>query len=148
MPLATAGTRRPWRTAAAAAEMAVVLPLLVFLFVMAVDFARAFSCSQVIATCAHNGAMYASGNAKRLLLVSAESAAKNAAVAEGANLSPPLKDTDVAVTITKELATVTVTYEFSTFSRFPGLPGTVTIRRAVTMRVAPKVGVLGLGLGL
>jgi len=146
MPLA-AETRR-CRSAAAAAEMAVVLPLLVFLFVMAVDYARAYSSSQVVSTCAHNGAMYASGNAKRLLLVSAEKAAKDAAVAEGKRLSPSLKEKDVAVTITKELATVTVTYEMPTMFRLPGLPGKVTIRRAVTMRVAPKVGVLGLDLGL
>ena len=40
--------------------MALLLPLLVFLYVIGVDFARVFYYSQVIENAARNGALYAS----------------------------------------------------------------------------------------
>ena len=41
-------------------ELAVVLPLLVFLFVVGMDYARVFQATVVVTNCARNGAMYAS----------------------------------------------------------------------------------------
>src|SRR5687768_4055233 len=52
----TVATRR----GTAAAELAAVLPLLMFIFVIGTDFARAFYYSASIANGARNGAVYAS----------------------------------------------------------------------------------------
>lgn len=48
------------RRGAAAVELAVLLPFLVFLFVIAVDFGRIFYFSQTIENCARNKAIYGS----------------------------------------------------------------------------------------
>lgn len=48
------------RTALAVVELALVLPLLLLLFVIAVDFARVFYNAQVITDCARTAAMFAS----------------------------------------------------------------------------------------
>src|SRR5438046_2003699 len=48
------------RRGAAVVEVAIVLPLLVFLFLVAVDFCRVFHFSQVVTQCARNGALYES----------------------------------------------------------------------------------------
>ena len=50
----------PPRSGAAAVELAILLPLLVFLFVVAVDFSRVFYYTLTITNCARNGAIYAS----------------------------------------------------------------------------------------
>src|SRR5262245_40355387 len=46
------------RRGAAVAELAIVLPLLAFLFLIAVDYCRIFYYSQIVANCARNGALY------------------------------------------------------------------------------------------
>ena len=48
------------RRGATVVELAVLLPLLVFVFVIAVDFARVFYYSLTLTNCARAGAMYAS----------------------------------------------------------------------------------------
>ena len=50
------------RPGVATVELAVVLPLLCFLFVIAVDFARVFYFDLTVANCARSGAIYASHN--------------------------------------------------------------------------------------
>src|SRR4051812_26621652 len=74
------------RRGAAAVELAVLLPFVVFVFVIAVDFARVFYFSQTIENCARNGAIYGSN------LTTATSPYANmqeAALADAANLDPP-----------------------------------------------------------
>ena len=48
------------RHAAAAAELAILLPFLAFAFVIAVDWSRIFYYSVIVTNCARNGALYAS----------------------------------------------------------------------------------------
>src|SRR5688500_14469174 len=81
------------RRGAAVVELAVLLPLLVFLFVIAVDFARIFYYSVTLTNCARAGAMYASDPT-----TSGESAfasTQAAALADATNLSPPPTVTSV-----------------------------------------------------
>src|SRR5262249_31515546 len=52
--------RRNARTAAMAVELAVLLPVLVFLFAVGVDFARVFYYQLTIENCARNGALFGS----------------------------------------------------------------------------------------
>jgi len=47
------------RRGTAAVEFAIVAPLLMFIFVVAVDFSRAFYNAQIVADCARIGALYA-----------------------------------------------------------------------------------------
>src|SRR5262245_24006581 len=78
--------QRDARRGAAAVELAVLLPVIVFLFVIAVDFGRVFYFSQVIENCARNGAIYGSN------LTTAQSpysSIQEAALAEAQTLSPP-----------------------------------------------------------
>src|SRR5690348_10075006 len=49
----------PGRRAAAAVELAILLPTLVLLFVIAMDFCRVFYYYSVVTSCARNGAVYA-----------------------------------------------------------------------------------------
>jgi Flp pilus assembly protein TadG len=56
-------THRPNKTrrkAAAVAEFAVLLPLLIMLFLFAFDFARVFYYSTIIENCAQNAALFGS----------------------------------------------------------------------------------------
>src|SRR5262249_7782408 len=50
---------RRLRSAVAAVEFAVVVPILVFIFVIALDWARIFYYAIIVENCARNGAMYA-----------------------------------------------------------------------------------------
>jgi Flp pilus assembly protein TadG len=128
------------RRAAAAVEMAIVLPFVALLFMVAVDFCRVFHCTQTVQGCAHTAALYAGGAAQPPPNISADDAARQAAIADGAVLEPPLKADDVAITRDGTAVTVTVTYQFSTFLPYPGLPQLLTVVRTEQLPVAPRVG--------
>jgi Flp pilus assembly protein TadG len=119
--------------------LAVLAPLLVFLFVVAVDFARVFYFSQVVENCARNGALYASDPLAQA--TSPYSSTQNAALADAPNLSPqptvspPVTGTDAAG---NAYVTVTVAWDFKTVSGFPGISQTVHLSRTVQMRHAPQ----------
>src|SRR5436305_14989758 len=72
------------RVGAAAVELAFLAPLLVFLFVVAVDFARVFRFSQAVTTCARNGAVYGSYSPAQ---AADTSGIRTAALASAADLS-------------------------------------------------------------
>jgi Flp pilus assembly protein TadG len=127
------------RHGAALLEMAVVLPFLALVFVVALDFSRAFAVTQTVQNCANAGATYAAGNAQPGA-ATAEDAARDAAVAEGTKLTPPLRRENVAVSTGDTSVTVTVTYDFQLIVGFPGMGRTLTVVRSVTMPLAPQVG--------
>src|SRR5437588_2668745 len=98
---------RPWRThrnsrrGVAAVELAVLLPFLAFIFLVAVDFGRVFYVSLTLANCARNGAYYAGsfdnypgwqGSGSAIASI------QDAAVADGTTLNPPLAASNVTVT--------------------------------------------------
>ena len=104
-------TRRT--SAAAAVELAIVLPFLALVFSAAIDFARIFAATQVLDTAATAAALNASGAAwVPATLETKTQAAQAAAVTEGAMLSPALTASQVAVAYSGGSATVTVTYDF------------------------------------
>jgi Flp pilus assembly protein TadG len=129
-------TRLVRRSGVAVVELAVLLPLLVFLFVIGIDFARLFYHLVTVSTAARNGALYGSMEPKH----STDTAGiKAAALADCQNLSPAPKV--FSQTGTDELGhpcvKVTVSWTFSTVSHFPLVPSTVALSRTVQMRVAP-----------
>jgi Flp pilus assembly protein TadG len=121
----------------AAVELAVLLPLLMFLFAVGVDFARVFYFSLTLTNCARNGAIYRSDP-----VAAAQSPYKSveeAALADAANLSPPptvqaVNGTDGAG---HPYVEVTVRWQFATVTNYPGVPSPLGLSRTVRMRVAP-----------
>jgi Flp pilus assembly protein TadG len=129
----------PGRRGTSVVELAVLLPLLALLFVVAVDYARVFYYSVTLNECARNGALYA-----RDAVAAKESpytSVEEAALSNASNLDP-------APTVTKTNGTdakgqpyvqVTVTYTFNTLTSYPGVPGSVALSRTVRMHTAPAV---------
>jgi Flp pilus assembly protein TadG len=127
---------RPGRRAAAAVELAVMLPLLALILVGTCDFARVFYYYLTITNCARNGALWASDPTTSVY--SQYSTVQQAALADASNLSP-------TPTVTSSNGTdadghpnvsVTVTYTFQMVSGYLGF-SSITLSRTVEMRVAP-----------
>ena len=114
-----------------------MLPMLTVVFLVTVDFCRAYYYTQVIESAAYQGAIYASGTAQPSRCTSATDAAVQAAVREGATLQPVLTADNVNVSVNNGVATVTVTYQFNTLFCIAGVNSTSTIVRTVNMNVAP-----------
>jgi Flp pilus assembly protein TadG len=124
------------RQGAAVVELAVLLPFIAFLFVIAVDYARLFYFSQLIENCARSGAVYASN------LTTAQSpysSISQAALADATDLNPQptVTSTTGNDTAGNPYVRVTVTWQFQTVTGFLGIPNT-NISRTVQMRVAPQ----------
>ncbi len=127
------------RRAAAVVEFALVLPFLMFVFLVAVDYCRVFYYSQVVTTCARNGALYlCDPNSPTQSHYSSLSAAATAD-------ADPTVASQMTVTSTSGSDTygnytiVTVTYPFTTMVSYPGIPRTTTIKRTAKVRPAPSV---------
>jgi hypothetical protein len=136
-------------------ELALLLPFLVFVFLVATDFARIIYYTIVIDNCCHNAVIFGSqtydnqnqqwiGNNQywqgpTSQMISTEQAAADV---DGTNLSPVLAGSNVSVSSGADaqgnpINNVTITYTFNTITRFPGIPSTVTITRNAQVRVAP-----------
>jgi Flp pilus assembly protein TadG len=123
---------------AAAAEFALLLPLLCMLFLGTIDFCRVFYYSLTVHNCARNGAMYGGADAAHAVNGSGiVTAAKLDAVSlpNYAELMQVSSSTDSAISPT--YVDVTVTYPFSTITRYPGIPRQVNLSRCVRMNVVP-----------
>lgn len=128
------------RPGVAAVELAFLLPFLLFLFVITVDFGRAFYFSMTVATCARNGALWQSDPYARA--ESPYKTLKDAAMADASNLNDPTNQPKIVSTTGtdstgNEYVEVTVTYQFKSISRFPLLPSSMNITRTAKMPVAP-----------
>jgi Flp pilus assembly protein TadG len=141
------------RRGAAAAELAILLPFVVLLFVVAVDFCRLYYQTQTVQGCAEAGVVYAAGYgsanqadaaAAAAILGSGQTvlpdsdaarteAARQAAVAEGTTLNPPLQESNVQVTFANGEATVTVSYNCALFTPVLGPSRMLTVTRSVAM---------------
>jgi Flp pilus assembly protein TadG len=123
------------RRGVAAVELAVLLPLLVFLFLITIDFARVYYFSLTLTNCARAGALYASDPA--IASESPFASTEAAALADGTNLSPAPKITESQGTdaFGRPYVQVTAAYSFSTVTGFPGLPNNLALKRTVKMYV-------------
>ncbi len=136
--------RRARRRGVAAMEAAFMAPFLVVLFMITVDFARAFSYQLVLNDCARNGAHRASNlrSYQETGWVSPYDDATSAALIEGSTLNPPLTSSQVTVTPGTGTdgntnCTVSISYPFSTLISLPGLPNSFTLTAKTCVRVAP-----------
>jgi Flp pilus assembly protein TadG len=137
---------RDARRGASAAEMAVILPLLVFILVIAADFARLYYYSVTITSAARQGAInfYDPNNpyfATQSPYSSPGPIYQQAALADATNLNP--QPTVITNSGTDSggnpYVEVTVSGTFSTVTGYPGLPRTVSLSRTVRMRTPPVV---------
>jgi hypothetical protein len=129
-------TLKKHRAGIAAVELAILLPLLALLFVIAVDWGRIFYYAVTINNCARNGAAYAfdpySG-------VTSYPDLASAALADAPNLSPPPTVTSASGTDSNgPYVDCTVTYNFQTITNFPGVPKATTLTRTVRVYQAPQ----------
>jgi Flp pilus assembly protein TadG len=136
-----AGAQRR-RRAAAAVEFAILLPVLTFFFLIAVDFGRVFYQTVLITSCARNGALYARDSVAQAY--SPYSSVQAAAVAAAPNLSPAPQVSSSSGTDASGngYVQVTVTYQFHTIADYvlPGefaIPSSFNISRTVQMSTAP-----------
>jgi hypothetical protein len=129
--------------------MAILAPLLVFMFLVVWDFSRIFYYAVIINNCARNGARWASDPNyfnNPAVAVDPYVNVTQAALADAQGVTPTPTVTDPAITGTDANGNpdvqVTVTYQFSTVVNFsfPGLftiPNTISLTRTVQMRQAP-----------
>jgi hypothetical protein len=125
------GRKSGARPAVAAVELAIMLPLLTLLFVVAIDWARVFYYDLTIWNCARQGALYGSGAASGATI-------QQAALADATNLTPPPNVSSAFGTDVNGNPTigVTVTWQLPLISNYPGIGKTVNLSRTVWMRIA------------
>ena len=125
------------RKGVAAVELAALLPLLAFLFVIAVDWSRLFYYSITVENCARNGAFYASDPFDTTRSPYANITA--AALADASNLTPPPTVSSVSGSDSNgAYVDCTVSYTFQTVTNFPGVPSSNAIVRTVRIYTAPQ----------
>ena len=132
--MGTNGSRR--RKAAAAVEMALILPVLCSIAAITIDYSLLFYHWTTISVCAYNGACYASLNPS-----ATNSAVSTAALVDATNLTSP-SPTVSAPTFSKDannnsFVTVTVSYTYQAHFVWPGMPSTVPLTRSIQIAVTP-----------
>jgi len=127
------------RRAVAAVELAVLLPFLAFIFVVAVDWCRIFYFTVTVDNCARNGALHAFDS--YALAKSPYTSMSAAALADASNLKPsPTVATATGVDANgQQYVECTVTYTYETITNFPGVPRDTVITRTVRLYRAPQV---------
>jgi Flp pilus assembly protein TadG len=127
---------RAARRGTMAVEMAFMAPLLMFLAVIGVDYARIFSRALILESASRNGCWYACQDATH----AADTAGIQAVALRD------LTDVDPTPTVTSSTYTgadgytyvkVTVTMTFSTITNYPGVPSSSSLARSTDMRVCP-----------
>lgn len=130
------------RSAAAAVEMAIMLPILVFILIVAIDFSRLFYYDTILYNCARNGALYQCDPMGQPNSPYANWQAAALADSFGPDgttslFNPPLTAADFAMqngTINGQpTVTVTGTWNFPMVTTYLGF-GNVQLQRQVTMR--------------
>jgi Flp pilus assembly protein TadG len=113
-------------------ELAVMLPLLVLLFLIAVDFARAFHVSLTLTNCARAGALYACDPVAAM--ESPFPTVESAALADATTLSPQptITSTTGVDESGRPYAEVTAECEFTTLTSFAGMQLSRTVRMFIT----------------
>jgi Flp pilus assembly protein TadG len=135
----TPGRSQASRSGVAAVELAVLLPFLMFLFIIAVDWSRIFYYAVIIDNCARNGAMYEADyqwSTNRPPYTSTS----DAALADAPNLSPaPTVATTYGTDTYGNWAECTVSWTFKTVTNFPGVPKSNNVVRKVRVYQAPRM---------
>jgi Flp pilus assembly protein TadG len=128
------------RRGSVAVEMAVLLPLLMFLAVVGVDYARIFSRAIVIESASRNACYWGAQHPDKSIDPVGIKAVAMRDLTE-------FTSAGVTPTVTTQLYTgsdgfqhlkVTVTVVFNTVTKYPGVPSSTNLSRTTDMRVCPK----------
>lgn len=124
------------RRGTATVELAVLLPLLAFLFAVAVDYSRVLYYAVIVESAARNGALYGSRSST---YAADTNGIQQAALNDAADMTPAPNVSAVSGTDGSGNAqiTVTATWTFQALLSYPGIPSTVNLSSSVTMRVLP-----------
>jgi Flp pilus assembly protein TadG len=125
------------RPAAAAVELALLLPVLTLLLIITVDFARLYYHYMTITNCARNGALWLCDPVAQA--TSKYSTVDAAARADATNLDPSklaVSSTSGTDANANPYVEVTVTYQFPLITSYLGF-NEQTLSRTVRMRTAP-----------
>jgi Flp pilus assembly protein TadG len=142
--------KRDARRGAAAVELAMLLPVLVFSSMMAVDFARVAYVQVTLQNCARNGALYEFYTKAGFSLPSgwtslSAAASADASTTYGSDSTTTIaSDASFSVTATSpgsatnNYVTVTVTYAYKpmalpAMNGLPSIPGSITLSQSATM---------------
>jgi len=124
----------------AAVELATLLPLIVFLSMATIDFARVVYALVILQNCARNGALYEFYKTAGFSLPSGWTSLSTAVSADAGNLTlnTPSAATPSPPLATNNYVTVTVSTNFSPISYpalhgLPSIPGTITLTQSVSM---------------
>jgi Flp pilus assembly protein TadG len=120
------------RRGAVVVETALLLPFLCFGLIATIDFGRVFYYSLTVTNCARNGALYGSADAQH---AGDTSGIRTAALADAGNLNPQLLKVQPSSNGTN--VTVTVTYPFTTITKYPGIPSQTNLSRTIRMSILP-----------
>lgn len=130
-------SRQAKRAGTAAVELAFLAPLLVFLLVIGVDWARVFYYTVTVNDCSRNGAAYL---ADPTVAGSSPYASYSEAALAGTSLSPtPTVTSREGSDGNGAWVEVTVAYPFKTVTNFPGVPSSTTVQRTIRMTKANKL---------
>jgi Flp pilus assembly protein TadG len=124
------------RRATATLELAAVLPFLILLVLVGVDFARVYYHNLTLINAARTACYYASSYPAN---VNNTNQIKAVALADTKNLSP---DPTVSSSTSTDAdgiqyVTVSVSWDFYTVMSYPGVPQPLTLKRSVKMRIGP-----------
>jgi Flp pilus assembly protein TadG len=138
MQLPIARRRRSGRRfGAAVVELAIALPLLLFLVVAGVDFARVYYNAQIIADCARTGALYAANPdlADKTIYESVEQAALVGA--QDLKPAPTVTVSYGTDELDQRYAEVKVTQRFSLLCSYPVVASNWDVTRTARARLFP-----------
>ncbi len=131
---------RQRRRGAAAVELAALLPLILFLSMASVDFARVIYVLVTLQNCARNGALYEFYKAAGFSLPSGWTSLSSAVSADAGSLTlnTPTAATPSPPLATNNYVTVTVSTEFSPIGYpalrgLPSIPSSITLSQSVSM---------------
>jgi Flp pilus assembly protein TadG len=124
---------RKSRRGVAAVEFALLLPFLCFMLIVTVDFCRVYYYSLTISNCARNGALYGSADSAH---AQNSSGIVAAAQKDASNLNLEHLGVGIA-TDSSSYVSVTVTYPFTTITKYLGIPNQITLTRTVRMNILP-----------
>ena len=142
LPYVAALKKRDGRRGAAAVELALLLPVLVFCSMMSVDFARVAYAQVTLQNCARNGALYEFYTKAGFSLPAGWTSLSTAASADAPSYMSGDQSFSVSATSpalsTNNYVTVTVSYDFKPIALpsmhgLPSLPGAVTLTQSATM---------------
>ncbi len=115
--------------------MALLAPLLLFVLLVTIDFARAYSAYIEIGNAARAGAIYGSRSSSDANDASAVRAAALADSPEIFGTTPSVSSSTQRDSDGFEQVTVSVDFTFKTLVSFPGIPDSVDLSRSVEMRI-------------